>query len=62
MFSRLQRDGELMLKSIIQLVYFMRGAISYNDMLEMTYHERSMVKEFIEAHLESQSKSPHPVY
>ena len=50
------------MKSVIQLVYFMRGSISYNEMMNMTFVEREMVGDFIKERLEQESKRSNPVY
>jgi len=62
MFNNLRRDVNTMTKSIIQLVYFMRGSISYRDMMNMSFAERQMISEFISERLEQESKRMHPVY
>lgn len=50
------------LKSIIQLVYFMRGSIQYGDMMNMAAVERQAVAQFIESRLEAESEKMYPVY
>lgn len=62
MMARLQGEVRTTIKNIVQLVWFMRGAISYHEMLIMTHAEREIVKEWIEEHLETQKKSMNPVY
>ena len=62
MFTRLRNEANIMLKSIVELTWFMRGAISYHDMLKMTYLEREIVREWVKEHLETEKKNPHPVY
>lgn len=62
MFNAMRKDVNGILKSIITLVYFMRGSISYNDMMNMTYVERELVNDFISERLEQESKRMHPVY
>ena len=42
----------------IQLAYFMRGAISYHDLMEMTYMERQRVSEFINNRLTEEKEKP----
>ena len=62
MFSRLQAESKQIIRGVVELVYFMRGAIQYHDMMLMTYVEREIVKDFIESRLEAQKKSLNPVY
>jgi uncharacterized protein (UPF0335 family) len=60
--GRLQHEAKQIVKSIISLVYFMRGAISYQEMMRMTVGERELVSSFIEERFEQEKKNPHPVY
>ena len=62
MFSSFRREVNGIMKSVIQLVYFMRGSISYNEMMNMTFVEREMVGDFIKERLEQESKRSNPVY
>ncbi len=63
MFLVLQDEASILIKSIIEMAYFMRGSMSYESiLLTMSYAERQLVTDFIKARLEQESKSPHPVY
>lgn len=45
----------------IELTYFMRGAVQYFDMLEMTYAERQRFSSFIEKRLKDEGAKPHGI-
>lgn len=62
MFSRLQADSRALVKDIVQLVYFMRGAVTYEEMWRRTPGERSVMSDFITERLESESKKLNPIY
>lgn len=62
MFRRLRRESRQVIKTILQLVYFMRGSIQYSDMLLLSHAEREMIDDFIKERLESESKKVHPIY
>ena len=62
MFARLSEDASNIVKSIIELVYFMRGAVGYEEMMNRTPGERHLIEEFIAARLEVEKKNPHPQY
>lgn len=62
MFNRMGRERERIIKSIIQLVYFMRGSIQYRDMMEMSLIERNLIGDFIETRLSNESQKMYPVY
>lgn len=49
----------------ITLVYFMRGAIQYHDMLNTTFYERSRIDDFVNERLEfefKKKKGANPIY
>ena len=63
MYVRLNRDTKTIINNAIQLAYFMRGAMIYNDiMYTMSFVERDMAMAFVNDRLESEGKNPHPVY
>jgi len=63
MYDRLNRDTKTIINNSIQLAYFMRGAMAYNDiMFSMSYVERDLAMTFVNDRLESEGKNPHPVY
>jgi len=62
MFKALGREVEDLIDDAIQISYFMRGAISYEGVLERTPGERQRIGKFIEKRLDAESKSPHPIY
>lgn len=62
MFDRLQGDARNIVNSIIEMVYFMRGSISYEEMMRRTPGERQLINDFLNRRIESEKKSPHPVY
>ena len=62
MFAKMSSERQQILDSIIQLVYFMRGAIQYTDMLHMSLVERQSVNRFIEKRLEAEKGKMYPIY
>ena len=61
-FGSLDRSTEMIIENAISLTYYMRGGISYDDMLQRTPGERAAIAEFIEKRLEAQKGSMNPVY
>ena len=47
---------------VVELVYFMRGSISYDDMMFRTAGERDIINEFLEKRMETEKNNPSPVY
>ena len=62
MFTRLQTEIENIVDGVVELCWFMRGAISYEEMMLRTPGERQRMSKFIEKRLESQKKALNPVY
>jgi len=63
MFLVLQDEATMLIKNIIEMAYFMRGAMTYESiLLTMSFAERQLVSDFVKARLEQEAKSPHPVY
>lgn len=62
MFDTLQNDARAIVKNAIELVYFMRGAVSYTEMKTLTPGEREVIAEFIKDRLEHESKKMNPIY
>jgi hypothetical protein len=58
----MRKSSRALSKDVVQMVYFMRGAISYNDALLMTPGERDLVTEFVTERLESENKRMYPNY
>lgn len=62
MFGDLQREVQNIVDNVIELSYFMRGAIPYEEMLRRTYGERERIGSFIEKRLKKESQKPYPQY
>ena len=62
MFNRMRAEVRDLIHGVIQLVYFMRGAIQYDDMLLRTPAERQMFEEFISERFEVEKDNPFPQY
>ena len=62
MFKVLDKGVKDLVEGCVTLAYYMRGAISYDDLMWRTPFERQVISEFLEKRLEQQSKSPYPVY
>lgn len=62
MFSQLKSDTADIISRIIRNVYFMRGAISYHEMMLMSPGERDLIETFLKERLEMESKRAYPQY
>ncbi len=61
-FKSFGQETDMIVETIIELVYFMRGAISYEEMMWRTPGERQRISQFIQKRLESQKGSMSPVF
>jgi hypothetical protein len=57
MFRSLQADAETLINSVIELVYFMRGAIQYEEMMMRTPGERQLIQKFLQKRIETEIKT-----
>lgn len=62
MFRRMTNERQRIISSVIQLVYFMRGAVQYKDMMGLSTFEREAMAEFIEKRIEIEGKKMYPIY
>lgn len=62
MFDRMGKERKRIIKSIVQLVYFMRGSVQYEHMMNMSLIERQIINDFIEDRLENEAKKMYPIY
>ena len=58
----MKKGSEALIRSVIELVYFMRGSVQYDDMMWRTPFERDMFAEFIKDRMEKEAKKDFPVY
>lgn len=62
LFTTLTAQSRQIIKSIIELAYFMRGSISYHECLLLSPFERAEMSDFINKRLEAEAKKTFPVY
>lgn len=49
-------------KTALSLTWYMRGGVSYTDVLNMSYEERVMINKLIESNLETTKKTQLPFF
>jgi len=62
MFSRMESEREGIIDRLVEISYFMRGAVQYDSMFVTTAIERQRMVEFIEKRLEVEAKKMYPQY
>lgn len=56
------KESEALLDNVIELIYYMRGSVTYNDVMHMSRIERNATADFVNKQLEKVSKMAHPVF
>jgi len=56
MFNAMDSAAKTLIKNVIQLVYFMKGSIQYDDMMWRSPLERSLMEEFVMEIINAQTK------
>jgi hypothetical protein len=49
-------------KSAFNLAWYMRGGVSYEDVLNMSYEERKLINQLVESNLETTKKTQLPFF
>jgi len=63
MYGKLNNEVKMLIQNITQMIYFMRGSISYEKALYgMSFVEREIITDYISNRLKEESKSMHPNY
>jgi hypothetical protein len=58
LYAELGGQTRQILSEAVELIYFMKGSLSYHEVMEMTLLEKQIVAEFIEKQLNAQKKNP----
>ena len=62
MYNSLSRESEGIYNNVISIAYFMRGGITYDDLMFRTPYERDLINTFLEKRLDAESNRLHPNY
>lgn len=62
LIQRLGKETQQLVRLAIELAYFSRGSLSYDQILGMSAGEREIALEFINERLEHAKKMPFPVF
>jgi len=62
MYTVLGRESENIVRNVISICYFMRGGISYDDLMFRTPGERDLISNFLEDRLDKEGKRDNPNY
>jgi hypothetical protein len=54
----LEKESSQMIEEIVELCYYMRGSISYQELLHLSIPEKRAMSDFISNRLEHELKKP----
>jgi hypothetical protein len=58
----MEKESADIKKSALSLTWYMRGGVSYEDILNMSYEERVMINKLIDSNLETTKKTQLPFF
>lgn len=58
----MEQEAEHIRKESLKMSWYMRGGISYEDALNLSYKERTMISDIIKDNLETTKKSKLPFF
>ena len=56
------REAAAIKKEALTISWYMRGGITYDDVMQLSHEERNMINELINANLETTKKSGLPFF
>lgn len=62
MIDKLAVEVKALLTAAIEISYYTRGAVSYDQVLNMSAFERDLTIDFVNERLKAASKMPFPVF
>ena len=60
--NRSKHESESIVRSAMDLSYYMRGAMQYKDVMHMSHTERQIGFDYVNKKLEQSAKMPYPVF
>lgn len=60
--KNLQHEAKSIVEDVISMIYFMRGALTYYEAMNMSVPERKITKSFLDKRLEYENKKMYPQY
>lgn len=62
MVDKMDEEADSIRKQSIKMAWYMRGGATYEDVMQMSHHERRMVSELIKDNLETTKNSKLPFF
>jgi hypothetical protein len=62
MIDRMDKEADSIRQQSVKMSWYMRGGATYNDIMQMSFRERSLVSELIKENLETTKTSKLPFF
>jgi hypothetical protein len=62
MVDKMDEEANSIRKQSLKMSWYMRGGASYEDVMQMSYHERQLISELIKDNLETTKNSKLPFF
>jgi hypothetical protein len=62
MIERMDKEADSIRQQSLKMAWYMRGGATYNDIMQMSFQERSLVSELIKDNLETTKNSKLPFF
>jgi hypothetical protein len=62
MIDHMDKEADSIRQQSIKMAWYMRGGATYNDIMQMSFQERSLVSELIKDNLETTKTSKLPFF
>jgi len=61
-FDQLEKESKALKEEILKLCWYMRGSLSYDEGMHLSYEDRSLMSKLIKENLETTKKSGMPFF
>jgi hypothetical protein len=62
LIEQFEKDSKAIRNSVLEMCWHMRGAISYNDGMMLSFVDREIINKLIKEHIETTQKSGLPFF
>lgn len=62
MLEQFDKDSKALKKNLLKMCWYMRGGLTYDEAIMLSYEERSLINQIIEENLETTEKTKLPFF
>ena len=62
MLEEFEKDSKALRKNLLKMCWYMRGGITYDEAIMLSYEERKIINDIIEENLETTEKTKLPFF